>query len=67
MKNLVWGKNENVNALVLDKPVISMAKVTSHKAVAKQTHTHELSQKPNISHNEEKISLVLFLASSFAV
>ena len=25
------GKNENVNALVLEEPVISMPKVTSHK------------------------------------
>ena len=58
-------KNENVNPLVLEL-VISMPKVTSHKVVAKQTHTHEL-KKPNISHEEEKISLVLFLTSGFAI
>ena len=69
------GKNENVNALVLE-PVISMPKVMSHKVVAKQTlqsgvplgpHAHELTKKPNISHEEEKIALILFLASGFAI
>ena len=70
------GKNKNVNALVLEEPVISMPKVTSHKAVA-HAHwvaqrpwalwSHELSQKLNISHNEEKISLALFLAGGCAI
>ena len=57
------GKNDKVNALVLE-PVISkeaMTKVISHKVVAKPTHAHELSQKPTITHEEEKIALVLFL------
>ena len=56
------GKNEKANSLVLGprnplrgEPVISMPKVTSHhKAVAKQTHAHELSKKP--THKEEKIA-----------
>ena len=82
------GKNDKVNALVLEESVISMPNIMSHKVVAKQTlwseappgphahgvaqrprglRAHELSQKPNISHNEEKISLVLFLAVGFAI
>ena len=60
-------KNDKVNASVLE-PIIAkeaMPKVTSHKGskvVAQPTHAHELSQKPNITHEEEKIALVLFLA-----
>ena len=62
------GKNDKVNALVLE-PVI-MPKVTSHKdskVIAQPTHAHELSQKPTITHNKEKIALVLFLAGGFAI
>ena len=63
------GKNEKVNSIVLGprtplvlgyhscgEPVITMPKVMSHKAIAKQTK----SQKP--THEEEKIAFVLFLA-----
>ena len=60
------GKNEKVNTLVLE-PVISMpkiAKIKSHKVVA---HAHELSQKPTITHEEEKIALVLFLTGGFTI
>ena len=69
------GKNDKVNSLALE-PVISMPKITSHKVVAKQSmqsgvplgpHAHELTKKPNISHEEEKIALILFLASGFAI
>ena len=62
------GKNDKVNALVLE-PVISMPshKVTSHKYSAQPTHAHELSQKPTIIHNDEKIALILFLAGGFAI
>ena len=35
----------------------------SNKATAEQTQA----KKPNISHNDEKISLVFFLASGFAI
>ena len=75
------GKNENVNALVLE-PVISMPKMKSHKTnplgLGPQTPLRE-AQKPNISHkqgphtithnshNDEKIALVLFLESGFAI
>ena len=69
----ILGKNEKVNALVL-KPVISMPKVKSifsHKTVAQQTHAHELSlthtQKPTITHEDEKVALVLSLAGGFAI
>ena len=48
------GKNENVNALVLEEPVISMPKVTSHKALS---HAHELAKKP--THEDEKIAFSL--------
>ena len=60
------GKNDKVNALVLE-PVISMPKVVtikSHKVIA---HAHELSQKPTITHKEEKIALVLFLTGGFTM
>ena len=57
---LLSGKSENGNALVLE-PVISMPKVTSHKAVEKQTK----SQKP--THKDEKIAFVLFLVGGFTI
>ena len=62
------GENEKVNSLVLE-PVISMpshkvAKIKSHKVIA---HAHELSQKPTITHKEEKITLVLFLTGGFTM
>ena len=51
------GKNENVNALVLEEPIIPMPKGhPSHKAVAQQTITQ--AQKP--THEDEKIALILF-------
>ena len=56
-------KNDNVNGLVLES-VISML---SHKVVAQPTHTHQLAQKPTITHEEEKIALILFLTGSFAM
>ena len=52
------------HALVLE-PVISMPKVMSHEVVAQQTHAHELSQK--LTHEEDKIAFVLFLAGGFAI
>ena len=53
------GKNDEVNSLVLE-PVIPVPKGhLIHKAVAQQTHTHELARKP--THEDEKIALVLFL------
>ena len=69
---IILGKNDKVNSLVLE-PVTSTLKMKSH---AQPTHDHE-SQKPTITHkkqepqtityNEEKIALVLFLASGFAI
>ena len=58
------GKNDKVNALVLE-PVISMlshevAKIKSHKYSAQPTHANELSQKPTITHNEEKLLWYFF-------
>ena len=56
------GKNENVNALVLEEPIILMG--PSHdKAVAQQTQA----KKPNISHEEERIALILFLTGGFVI
>ena len=57
------GKNEKVNALMLE-PIISKGAMPSHKVVA---HTHELSQKPTITHEDEKIALVLLLAAGFTL
>ena len=64
-------KNKNVNALVLEKPVISMPKVTSHK-VLEQTNevltiTHKKQELHTITHEEEKIALVLSLAGIFTI
>ena len=63
------GKNDQVNSLVLE-PIISkgaMPKVTSHKVIAQPTHAHELSQKPAITYEEERVALVLSLAVGFVV
>ena len=57
------GKNQKVNSLVLE-PIISK-NFTSHKAVAEQTHAHELAKKP--THKEKKIAFVLFLAGGFTI
>ena len=62
-EKFILGKNDKDNSLVLE-PIISK-KVTSHKAVARQTRTYELSQKP--THEEEKIAFVLFLAGGFTM
>ena len=60
------GRNENVNALGLEEPIIPMPKDhLSHKAVAQQTHTYELAKKP--THEDEKVALVLSLAGGFAI
>ena len=54
------GKNDKVNASELTKPKIS------HK-VTQPTVTHKNQELQTITHNEEKIALVLFLAGVFAV
>ena len=65
------GKNEKVNALVLEptsieEPVIPLPKgYPSHKAVVQQIHAHELAKKP--THEDEKIALVLFLTGGFVI
>ena len=61
---------------MLEEPVIPMLKMKSHKTnplgLAKAWSVPQ-AEKPNISHkqepthNEEKIALVLFLASGFAI
>ena len=66
------GKNENVNALVLE-PVILMGPGScsdpmpkghlSHTVVAQQTQA----KKPSISHEEEKIALILSIAGGFTI
>ena len=48
------------------EPVIPVPKGhPSHKAVAQQTHVHELAKKP--THEDEKIALVLFLTGGFVI
>ena len=37
----------------------------AHKAVAQQTHAHELAKKP--THEDEKLALVLFLTGGFVI
>ena len=60
------GKNEKVNSLVLEEPVISMPKVTSQKALEQTnevpTITHKKQEPQTTTHEEEKIALVLSLA-----
>ena len=57
------GKNENINALALE-PVIPMPKGhPCHEVVAQKTQA----KKPNISHEEEKTALILFLAGGFVI
>ena len=60
------GKNEKVNSLVLEEPVIPMPKDhPSHKVVAKHTRAHELAKK--LTHEDERIALVLFLTGGFVI
>ena len=58
------GKNDEVNFLLLEEPVIPVPKVMSHNAIAQQTITQ--AQKPT-THKDEKIALVLFLTGGFAI
>ena len=53
-------KNDKVNALELVKP-------KSHEVVVRPTITHKDSQKQTITHEEEKIALMLSLAGGFAI
>ena len=68
MGNLVWGKTKNVNALVLEptsreEPVIPMPKGhPSHQVVAQQTQA----KKPT-THEDEKITLTIFLSGGFTI
>ena len=54
------GENDKVNALELTKPKVS------HKVI-QPTVTHKNQEPQTITHNEEKIALVLFLAGGFAI
>ena len=64
--NFSLGKNDEVNSLTLEEPVIPVPKShSSHKAVAQQTHTHESAKKP--THEDEKIALVLALTGGFVI
>ena len=57
------GKNDKVNAL---KPA-TMKSHKSSKTNSLEPTTQGLAQKPNISHEDEKIALVLFLTGGFAM
>ena len=63
--NFSLGKNENVNSL--ETPVMKSHKTNSLEL----THAPAISQKnqepKTITHNEEKIALVLALAGGFAI
>ena len=69
MANLVWGKNEKVNALEpatmeshKNSTTIEIRKNSAHSAT-----TQGLAQKPTITHKEEKIALILFLTGGFTI
>ena len=73
------GKNDEVNSFVLGpqiplhgEPVIPMPKNhLNHKAVAQQlpggVQVPAQAKKPNISHEEERIALILFLTGGFVI
>ena len=62
---------------MLEEPVFPMPKdhlshgvtvpraLQAHKAVAQQTHAHELAKTP--THEDEKIALILFLIGGFTL
>ena len=60
------GKNEKVNAL--EAPTMKSHKNSSRKVVA-ATHkdSKNLAQKPTITHEEEKIALILSLTGTFTI
>ena len=58
------GKNDKVDTLELVKEV---DKPKSHEVVVRPTITHKDSQKQTITHEEEKVSLILSLAGGFAI
>ena len=73
-QKLILGKNEKVNLMV---PVMKSHKVTQTAARPKRnsndvlSHASAISQKNQephtITHNEEKIAFVLFIAGGFAI
>ena len=75
MVNLVWEKNKKVNA-----PAMKSHKYSKTNSLQGLAHAPNISHKkqeppqsgaqvpgPPVSHNEEKIALVLALASGFAI
>ena len=64
-EKFILGKNDKVNSLDLAKFTALEPSIKSHKVIAEQTHTHELSKKP--THGEEKIALVPFLSGGFTI
>ena len=60
------GKNDEVNALELTKPKHTSTKI-SHKDIAQPTTAHGLSIKLTITHEEEKVALILFLTGGFTI
>ena len=63
MGNLVWG-NGKANA-----PAMKSHQTTNSNEVQAQkpTITHKNQEPQTITHNEERIALVLFLAGGFAI
>ena len=70
MKNLVW-ENMKVNSLetpAMKSPQTAASHRDSNEVQAHApTITHKNQEPQTITHNEEKISLVLSLASVFAI
>ena len=63
----ILGKNDKVNAL---EPATMKSHQTTNSnevQVQKPTITHKNQEPQTITHNEEKIALVLFLAGGFAI
>ena len=58
------GKNDNVNAKCV-KVSHKDSKIKSHKVVTQTTSTQ--AQKPTITHEEEKVALILSLTGTFMI
>ena len=62
------GKNEKVDAPRAKGPPMKSHKVSQTTDLEKTATSHrDLEQKPNTTHEEEKIAFVLFLAGGFAI
>ena len=66
MENLVWGKNDEVNAPLMKSHKYSKTNYLEPTTIeSHSTTTQGLAHAPVLSHEDEKIALVLSLAGIF--